>query len=231
MTQTDTRTDSGNAPLNLVVFGAANLDISAGSQTAIVLGDSTPGRVTTTAGGVGRNVAENLARLGHQVSLVSATGNDVHGQFVLDHTRRAGVDVSMCSVLPGHRTGLYLSINQLDGALLAAVNDMAVLDSLTPQHLARQLPPLAAASGWVVDCNVSEACMQWIMHNSSAQLVFADGVSSHKCLRLLPYLGQLHTLKINRLEAQALTGANVLSAAQAIAAAQILCKQGVGNVG
>ena len=213
-----------------VVFGAANVDISASTVMALAAGDSTPGRITTTAGGVGRNVAENLARLGHNVKLVSAVGDDLQSQFLLDHTRRAGVDVSACNVLPGQTTGTYLSLNNPDGSLLAAVNDMAVLGLLTPRHLAIHAAGLANARAWVVDCNLSEACLEWVVPNRSDKAVFVDGVSSHKCLKILPYLAHIHTLKINRLEAQALTGLPVDSVTQAITAAQSLCALGTQNV-
>jgi pseudouridine kinase len=216
--------------LGVVVFGAANVDIAASTTLALAAGDSTPGRITTAAGGVGRNIAENLARLGHPTRLVTAVGDDLQGQFLRDHTRRAGVDVSAWVVLPGQTTGTYLSLNNPDGSLLAAVNDMAVLGLLTPSHLASHTARLANARAWVVDCNISEACIDWVMHNSAGKPVFVDGVSSHKCLKVLPYLAQIHTLKINRLEAQALTGLPVNSAAQAIAAAQSLCALGTQNV-
>ena len=134
-----TPSDTTNPPLTVAVavFGAANLDIAASARTTLAPGDSTPGHITSTAGGVGRNIAENLARLHYKTFLISAVGDDLHGQFLLGHTRRAGVDISACSVLSSINTGLYLSLNQPDGALLAAINDMAAIDLLTPSEIAR----------------------------------------------------------------------------------------------
>lgn len=215
--------------LALAVFGAANVDIAASARIALAPGDSMPGSVCSTAGGVGRNMAENLARLQYKTCLVSAVGSDVHGEFLLNHTRRAGVDTSACSVFPGSSTGLYLSLNQPDGALLAAVNDMAVIDLLTPSEIARHAAVFASASAWVVDCNLSEASIAWLMHNKAGKRVFVDGVSSSKCLRVAPHLECIDTLKINRLEATALTGLPVRDTAQALAAAHRLCARGVEN--
>lgn len=217
-------------PATIAVLGAANLDISAGSKTLLKPGDSTPGHVTTTAGGVARNIAENLARLGHISCLISAVGDDLHGQFLLNHTQNAGVDVSRCSVWPGRSTGSYLSISNPDASLLVAVNDMAVLDLLSPAELAKQSAFLASASAWVVDCNLSEASFAELMQNKSAAPVFVDGVSSHKCTKALPWLGAIHTLKINRLEAQTLCGVAVETTALASVAAQSLCARGIENV-
>jgi len=220
--------------LTAVVFGAANVDISACTSLALAPGDSTPGHITTAAGGVGRNIAENLVRLGHTSHLISAVGDDLQGKFLLDHLRNAGVDAAACGVWPGARTGSYLSLNQPDGSLLAAVNDMAVLDLLGPSELAHHTTKIAnaidSASAWVVDCNLSESAIEWIMQNRKGKAVFVDGVSSYKCLKILPYLAAVETLKINRLEASALTNLPVHDAAQAITAAQNLCAQGVKNV-
>ena len=54
----------------VLALGGANLDIVAtapGFQAA----ESNPGRIRCAPGGVARNVAENLARLGHAVGLVT----------------------------------------------------------------------------------------------------------------------------------------------------------------
>ena len=215
---------------HIVVFGAANVDILASSAARLALGDSTPGRVSTSAGGVGRNIAENLARLGHSTHLVCALGNDLHGEFLLSHTRNAGVDVSTSSVLTGQTTGTYVAVYNPGGSLLAAVNDMAVLELLTPYELARHAAASADASAWVLDCNLSPAAIAWVMLANAGRPVFVDGVSAQKCIKILPHLAQVHTLKINRLEAAALTDLPVESQAHAITAAHSLCERGVANV-
>ena len=55
------------APLKCAVIGAANIDIGGFPAAALAGGDSNPGRVTLSAGGVGRNIACALARLGAQI--------------------------------------------------------------------------------------------------------------------------------------------------------------------
>ena len=45
-------------------IGAANIDVHGKSRVPIVMRDSNPGHLRTSAGGVTRNVLENLARLG-----------------------------------------------------------------------------------------------------------------------------------------------------------------------
>src|SRR4051794_35968433 len=59
---------------SVLLGGGANMDVKARSPRAAVLAPSNPGSATMSAGGVGRNVAENLARLGTRTHLVAAVG-------------------------------------------------------------------------------------------------------------------------------------------------------------
>lgn len=62
--------------------GAANVDIHGRSKKPIVMHDSNPGHMNTSAGGVTRNVCENLSRLGVSVKLISAVGTDVYADQI-----------------------------------------------------------------------------------------------------------------------------------------------------
>jgi len=78
----------------VVVIGGANIDHKSQTLTRPEFGTSNPGRSRTSAGGVGRNVAENLARLGVRTVLVSAIGNDAAGVSLRRETESAGVDLA-----------------------------------------------------------------------------------------------------------------------------------------
>ena len=71
----------GNQPY-IVGVGAANLDLNGASCAPIHLRDSNPGHISLSAGGVTRNVCENLARLGADVKLLSCVGDDAFGSFI-----------------------------------------------------------------------------------------------------------------------------------------------------
>lgn len=223
---------------SIVALGGANLDTVASAATPPQRGDSTSGRVRTSPGGVARNVAENLARLGHAVRLLSAVGDDPAGHALLAATRQAGVDVSACALVAGEATASYVSLHEPDGTLLAAVNDMQVLERLTPALLAPHAAALQAAGLWVLDANLSDTALAWLFaqqharrrRDGAAAPVFADAVSAPKCARLRPWLGRLHTLKLNRLEAQALCGRPTGTPAEVEAAADWLHDQGVARV-
>ena len=48
----------------IAVVGGVNIDIGGRSDAPLVAGDSNPGRIRSSLGGVGRNIAHNLALLG-----------------------------------------------------------------------------------------------------------------------------------------------------------------------
>ena len=75
-------------------IGAANIDVHGKSRVPIVMRDSNPGHLRTSAGGVTRNVLENLARLGVRTKLISAVGADLYGEMVLRSSASAGIDIS-----------------------------------------------------------------------------------------------------------------------------------------
>src|SRR5580692_1363365 len=74
-----------------VVIGGANVDVKARSTDRARPATSNPGWASMTPGGVGRNIAENLARLGVRTFLVSAIGRDALGDTLLGQTVAAGV--------------------------------------------------------------------------------------------------------------------------------------------
>lgn len=206
------------------------MDIVAQSASAWRRADSNPGQVRCTAGGVARNVAHNLALLGHDATLVSVLGQDAFGQAVLQATQAAGVDTRHCALLGDASTATYVSLHGSDGDMDLAVNDMAIMARLNAQWLAPLATELASASCLVLDCNLHEEALAFLFGGNFTAPLFVDAVSASKCQRLSHWLSGVHTLKLNRLEATALTGLAVTTQAQAQAAALVLQRQGVRQV-
>ena len=66
----------------VVVIGGVNVDIGGKSHAPLVAADSNPGSVRVSLGGVGRNIAHNLSLMGTDVRMLTAYGDDIHGQRV-----------------------------------------------------------------------------------------------------------------------------------------------------
>ncbi len=214
----------------VALVGGANLDISAHTHAKALAGDSNPGRIHCSPGGVARNVAENLLRLGVETRLLSVLGDDAFAAVLRQAAATIGLDLGACITLPGQRSATYLSLHGANGDMDVAVNDMDILEQLTPAVLGRHAGLLAAATAVVVDCNVRPDVLQYLCNAEGARPVFAEAVSVAKCHKLLPVLPRLHTLKANRMEAQALCGLAIDSPQSACAAALSLHRLGARHV-
>jgi pseudouridine kinase len=214
----------------VALIGGANMDIAAHSAAALVAGDSNPGRIACSPGGVARNVAENLMRLNVDARLISVLGDDVFGLALRQAAAAIGLNFSACTSIPGQRTATYLSMHGPDGDMGVAVNDMGIVDCLTPDLLGQHTALLNGAAAVVVDSNVRRDVLTWISSYWADKSVFAEAVSVAKCQKLLPMLGQLHTLKANRMEAQSLSELHISSPQSACEAARNLHQRGVRNV-
>jgi pseudouridine kinase len=171
---------------DIVVIGGANIDIKAKVNEPNRLGTSNPGVVSMTAGGVGRNIAHNLARLGADVALISIVGRDVHGDAVLDQTRKAGVDVSRI-VRSSTSTGSYVAYLDHDGELVTALNDMRCMEELTPQLVEAHAAMLDKARLVVADCNLPQETLNFVAELAGAKLV-VEPVSVPKSRKLIEAL-------------------------------------------
>ena len=147
---------------SVVVVGGANMDIKAHSRAAVELRTSNPGEAFTTPGGVGRNIAENLARLGTPTHLVAPVGRDPFGDQVVALTRSAGVVVDHMVPVDGP-TGTYLAVLDATGELLVAISNMTVTDALTVRQLGAARDLLAHADLLVVDGNIPAAPTAWLL--------------------------------------------------------------------
>jgi pseudouridine kinase len=145
----------------VVVIGGSNVDIKGRSGGPYVSGTSNPGVVTVSAGGVGRNIAENLARLDLDVSLITALGDDANGRFLREACGTAGIDLSH-AITTAEPTGTYLAVLDEVGEMVSAVSDMRAIDSLEPAHLEVVAAELSAADMLVADCNISVPCLAWL---------------------------------------------------------------------
>ncbi len=191
-------------PLSLLVIGGANLDLTGQATSALRAHDSNPGSIDASAGGVGRNIAENLARLGCKTQLLTMLGNDFGREVIIQSAQECGIDTTDTIISPIHATGTYLAITDHDGQLYVAINDMTIIDALTPEQLMSKRATLEAADALVIEANLPATTLQWISQHYSHKPLHADGVSVKKVAKLKPILGQLHSLKVNRDEARCL---------------------------
>ena len=214
---------------DVVVIGAVNVDIGATPRQELVARDSNPGRVKTSLGGVGCNIARNLCLLGVDTAMITALGEDRFADTVRSAARVIGLDLSRSVVVPGGRTSSYIYVSDSSGDMVVAVSDMEIYEQLTPAFLAKQLDFINGAKLAVIDANLPEESIEWLCDHCAVPIV-ADPVSTAKAERLRGVLGRLYALKPNRKEAEQLSGIRIDTDRDAAAAAQKLLDTGLQQV-
>ena len=212
-----------------VVVGGVNLDIGGRPFAPLVAADSNPGVVRISLGGVGRNIAHNLALLGVDVRLLTAFGDDLNAQRIAASCGELGIDISQCLTVPGGATSTYLFLSEQGGDMALAVSDMEIYAHMTPAFLSSRSKLLQNAQLVVVDTNIPAESIAWLAENLRLP-VFADPVSTAKAEKLRPVLGKLHTLKPNQLEAELLSGVAITGEDSLRQAAEVLLGTGLRRV-
>ncbi len=209
-----------------VVVGGANMDIGGQSHTPLIGKDSNPGTVRLSPGGVGRNIAHNLALLGVDVRMLTALGDDLYGRQLAATCAEQGIDLNCALRVPDQATSTYLYIADTDGDMALAVSDMTVCEHITPSYLEKHQGLLANAQVIVADTNIPRESLEYLANHCTAPL-FCDPVSTKKAEKLRPILSRIHTLKPNLLEAELLSGVKIENEEDLVIAADRLLEQGV----
>ncbi len=211
------------------IIGGANIDIMGKTDTILISHDSNIGKVTRSFGGVGRNIAENIARYGVPTHMVSAVGNDYDGHALIEYCKKAHMDMSDTIVVDDEATSTYLAVLDHEGDMMVAINDMAVLNHLTKEHIERVFSKIHPDDLLVVDTNLERSMMEWIMKNAPCK-IFVDPISCNKAVKLRGLLQYVHTLKPNIYEAETLSGMKIENEADLKRCAQFFLDEGVKEV-
>ncbi|MDJ1157369.1 winged helix-turn-helix transcriptional regulator [Chelatococcus sp. SYSU_G07232] len=222
------------SPGAVVVVGGANLDIKCRTSAPALAATSNPGAITSTPGGVARNIAANLARLGVPVRLFAAVGEDESGDRIMRETATAGVDLSLVLRLP-RPTGLYTAVLGPEGDLVVAVSAMDIMAELTPERVRARAGALAQAALVVADANLPQDTLLALCETTAAEGVrlVLEPVSVPKAERLRPLLAArlpVFLVTPNRDELAALAGREVADDGALTEATATLHARGVAHV-
>ena len=220
---------SPDAPI--LVIGAAGQDLVGRPLHDLQPATSNPGRIRISFGGVARNVSENLARLGHSVTLLTVAGQDWSGEQLIQQVQGAGVETDYILRTDKYPTGTYLALVDQKGWLQHALDDMRIVSCLTPAYV-EELSRLFYESSLVfVDANLNKETLRKIfsLAKKAKIPVCADPTSTLLASRLKPYLRRLKLITPNLAEAAILCYGTYDPAnpPDALETAQCLVSQGV----
>ncbi|XP_076879056.1 uncharacterized protein LOC143527632 [Brachyhypopomus gauderio] len=144
-----------------VVIGGVNVDfIAKGTTKELSYGQTNPGSVCQSFGGVGRNIADCLSRLGHKPLFISAVGTDSHSDAVLNYCKH--MDTRAVRRLQGQRTATYCAVITEGGELNLGLGDMAIHSQINEQHVSQYEEQLSSASLVVLDGNIPVSTIDYV---------------------------------------------------------------------
>jgi pseudouridine-5'-phosphate glycosidase/sugar/nucleoside kinase (ribokinase family) len=114
----------------IVVLGGAVVDILARPDEELLPATSNPGVCTESDGGVGRNIAEVLGRLGSRPLMYSAVGNDSRGRALKSQLQDECNVIDRIEVVDNLNTATYLAVMDGSNDLHTAIADMKVLSQI-----------------------------------------------------------------------------------------------------
>ena len=216
----------------ILCIGAANLDRKLRSLAPLVMATSNPAHAIESFGGVARNIAENLARLGAPVALITAVGLDTAGAALLAHAADIGIDTGATLKLANTSSGTYTALLDGGGDMVVALADMALYDQLTPAYLDTRATLRANAAMIMADLNLPRETVAHLIDaagRDGAPLVIV-AISIPKMARLPDALDGVRLVILNEGELAARLGHDLVTDTDFAAACRALQDQGARDV-
>lgn len=213
----------------ITVVGAVNIDICGTPYQSLRNSDSNPGRMTVSFGGVGRNIADNISRLGGNVELITVLGDDLYASEIEKSCTGLGIGLRHAVKIRGERTSTYLCINDENGDMVIALSDMDIYGKLTPEYLEDKIPFINNGKLLVIDANLSDRSIEYLANNCTVPIL-AEPVSTIKASRFKNILNKIFLLKPNLLELEILSSVKINNRDDLNRASDILLNKGVENV-
>lgn len=212
------------------VLGGSNVDIQGFPKNHLIMRDSNPGQVKISLGGVGRNISENLVKLGVNTKFISAIGGDVYGNKILDEAKLIGLDMQHSLILKSQSTSTYLATLDESGDMLLGIAYMDILDEMSIDFIKEKKHVIENSKLCVIDTNIPKDVIEYIVTNGKNTDFFLDTVSTSKAKKVKDIIGNFHTIKPNRIEAEALSGIEIKGKDDLKKASQYFLSKGVKRV-
>lgn len=193
----------------VTVVGGVNMDIHGFPKNQLIPGDSNIGTVKMSLGGVGRNIGENLIRLGIETKLISVLGDDIYGTKLLEESALIGLDTKDCLILKGENTSIYLAVLDETHDMSVAISSMDIYERMTVNFIKEKKHVFEHSKLCILDTNIPIDVIEYLLSNHRNTDFFLDTVSTAKAKKARHIVGNIHTLKSNKIEIEAITGIEI----------------------
>ncbi|RIP37105.1 winged helix-turn-helix transcriptional regulator [Staphylococcus gallinarum] len=220
-----------NEDYPIVCIGAANLDRKFNVIKDLEPETSNPVTSTRSVGGVARNIAENLGRMGETVAFLSVCGNDSEWDMI-HKLSSPFMNLDYVQAIESANTGSYTALIDAQGNMQYGLADMEVYNYITPEFLIKRTHLLIKAKCIVVDLNLCKSAMDFLCAYSEKHHIklVVIPVSSPKMKNMPTSLHAIDWLIINKDESEAYFNTTITDDSDLSKVAKWFNDAGVSNI-
>lgn len=185
--------------MKIIVIGSINVDYIGTTKYELMLGESHPGSVNIQAGGVARNIVENLARVKADVTFVTAVGNDFYGQKYKSDLEELGVKIIMPKKTEQYNSSIYLAINDKEGQMVYSVVNTDIVSLINKEYISTIINTINTFDYVLIDTNLDSDTIDYLFEKVNKPII-CDAVSTIKADKLRKHLNKIYILKVNENE-------------------------------
>lgn len=219
----------GEKMSDITVIGGIRANITVNAAEQLMAEQENKGTIEASYSGTGRNIAENLGRMGANTALIAVAGADFVGKGAKEELDALGVNTELLTMVEGQNTAMNISVLNIIGDLEFAAANADVYDCLSETQIADALEKINSSKVVCVDGTLKEGVLRYLAENVNTTLFF-DPNSEEDAEKAKTFIGSFDIIKPNRAEASALCGMDIFSEEQLKEAGQWFVDQGVKKV-
>ena len=186
---------------DILVVGGAHMDRIGRSRARLEIGQSNPGSMKRSVGGVAGNIARSLARLDWNVALSTISGEDSDAALLHEQLQHENINMALSTRNPGKPSATYNAIEDSNGSLIAAIADMAIYDTYPVDQIALCLASLKQPTCILADTNLPTDALVKLAEAKGDHTLAVCAVSGPKANRAADALEAVDLLFCNEAEA------------------------------
>ena len=195
----------------ITIIGAVNIDLIGYPDNDLIFKDDNVGSLETILGGVGRNIAENLARLDVSVNFLTVFAKDHFALQIKNSCSTLNIDISHSLEVQNATTSTFMAIMDKHNDMALGISAMHIYDEIPNSFILNNLKLINSNEYCILETNIPQSTLELVVKNAPNTKFALDAVSGTKALKAKNILSHLHILKCNLIEAKLLSGIKVTS--------------------
>ena len=214
----------------ILSIGGANIDIQGFSKNNIILKESNPGKINVCAGGVERNIVNNLSNLGlKNIKFITSIGEDIFGDILFDNIKSLGIDTSYI-VKKGTSTS-YIAVMNNEKDMEIGISDMDSLDKNINIYYLESIKDVIEKSKFIsMSAVMNRDIFKYLIKEFPDKKIITDAVSIKKASNIKGLEKYIYALKTNSNEASFLLDKDINTIEEGKEAVKIFLNNGIKEV-